>query len=260
MSITVSPTRIKGKERQEILEAVQKQIKEAALQASRQVIMACLEAEVTAKLGREKGRPRQVGEQVHEIDWKCGHCGCQNANQFTRDGHSQRTLEPTWGHSDQVRVPMLECQNCQHDVICQFSMLEKFQRWWVDLQQDAFFSSGLGQSLRAIRNRWSGELERPVGLRTMNEVMNQVEPRVASPAGTPCPRSTHGGPMGWHVGQDPGSRSRNQARHTSPSTPQAQWEESGDLSGPGVLARWQTGNLGLASGQESKSIRNGRCS
>ena len=147
MSITVSPARIKGKERQEIIEEVQKQIKEAALQASKQVIMACLEAEVTAKLGREKGSPREVREQSHEIDWKCGHCGCQNANQFTRDGHYQRTLETKWGHLEQLRVPMLECQNCHPDVICQFSILEKFQRFWVDLQQDAFFSSGLGETL-----------------------------------------------------------------------------------------------------------------
>ncbi len=127
MSITVSSASIKGKERQQIIEQVQKQIKEAALQASKQVIMACLEAEVTAKLGREKGSPRRVGEQPDEIDWKCGHCGCQNANHFTRDGHYQRTLETTWGHIEQLRVPMLECQNCHHDVICQFSILEKFR-------------------------------------------------------------------------------------------------------------------------------------
>jgi putative transposase len=176
MSITVSSASIKGKERQEIIEAVQKQIKEAALQASKQIIMACLEAEVTAKLGREKGSPRQVGEQLHEIDWKCGHCGCHNANQFTRDGHYQRTLETKWGHIDQLRIPMLECQHCHHDVICQFSILEKFQRFWVDLQQDAFFSSGLGETLRTIRERWSGELESPVGVRTINELINQVEP------------------------------------------------------------------------------------
>jgi hypothetical protein len=49
MSITVSPASIKRKERQEIIEEVQKQMKEAALQANKQVIMACLEAEVTAK-------------------------------------------------------------------------------------------------------------------------------------------------------------------------------------------------------------------
>lgn len=175
MSITVSTARIKGKEREEIIEEVQKQIKEAALQASGQVVMSCLEAEVTAQLGREKGVPRKSAEHPREIDWKCAYCGCQDANQFTRDGHYQRTLETKLGHIDHLRVPMLECQNCHHDVICQFSILEKFQRFWVDLQQDAFFSSGLAQSLRAIRNRWSGELEHPVGLRTINELINQTE-------------------------------------------------------------------------------------
>ena len=175
MSITVSTARIKGEERKEIIEKVQKQMKDAALQASRQVVMTCLEAEVTAQLGREKGIARPMGEQPREIDWKCAHCGCQDANQFTRDGHYQRTLETKLGHIDHLRISMIECQNCHHDVICQFSILEKFQRFWVDLQQDAFFSSGLAQSLRAIRNRWSGELERPVGLRTINELINQAD-------------------------------------------------------------------------------------
>jgi len=178
MSITVSTAHIKGKERKEIIEEVQKQIKEAALQVSGQIVMACLEAEVTAQLGRAKGLPRPIGEQPREIDWKCAYCDCQDANQFTRDGHYRRTLETKLGHIDHLRVPMLECQNCHHDVICQFSILEKFQRFWVDLQQDAFFSSGLAQSLRAIRNRWSGELERPVGLRTINQLINQVEQRM----------------------------------------------------------------------------------
>ncbi len=90
---------------------------------------------------------------------------------------------------------MLECQLCHHDVICRLSILEKFQRLWVDLQQDAWFSSGLGQSLRAIRNRWSAQLERPVGLRTINELINQVEPRVAAHAGSAFPRSATGRPM-----------------------------------------------------------------
>src|SRR5438046_842102 len=146
MSISVSVDRIIGKERKEIIQSVQKQIKEAVLQATQQVIMAFLEAEVPAKLGREKGRPRQVSEHPREIDWQCGQCGCQDAKQFTRDGHYRRTLETELGHIDQLRVPMLECQYCHHDVICLFSILEKFQRFWVDLQQDAFFSSGLGQS------------------------------------------------------------------------------------------------------------------
>jgi putative transposase len=178
MSIPVSAGRIIGKERKEILQTVQKQIKEAVLQATQQVINAFLEAEVTAKLGREKGSRRPVSEPPRESDWQCGQCGCQDANQFTRDGHYRRTLETEWGHIEQLSVPMLECQCCHHDVTCRFSILEKFQRFWVDLQQDALFSSGLGQSLRAISNRWSAELQRPVGLRSLNELINQVEPLV----------------------------------------------------------------------------------
>jgi hypothetical protein len=138
MSITVSTAKIIGKERKEIIQTVQKQIKEAALQITEQVFMAFLEEEVTAQLGREKGSPRRVSDQPRTINWKCRHCGCQDANQFTRDGHYRRTLETELGHIDQLRVPMLECQNCYHDVICQFSILDKFQRFWVDLEQDAF--------------------------------------------------------------------------------------------------------------------------
>jgi transposase-like protein len=178
MSITVSPTSIKGKERKEIIEKVQNQIKEAVVQATQQVVMACLEAEVSAQLGREKGKRRNASEQPRSGDWKCGHCGCQDANQFTRDGHYQRTLETKCGHIDHLQVPMLECQKCHHDVICQFSILDKFQRFWIDMHQDAFFSSGLGQSLRAIRDRWSGERNHPVGLRSINELINQVEPLI----------------------------------------------------------------------------------
>jgi putative transposase len=178
MSIAVSIKSFQRKERKEIIEEVQQQMQEAALQATKGVLAACLEAEVTAKLGREKGRQRRVSSQTHEIDWKCGHCGCRDANQFTRDGHYRRNLETGWGHIHQLPVPMLECQRCHHDVICLFTLLEKFQRFWVDLQQDALFSSGLGQSLRAMSQRWSGQLGSSVGLRTINALINQVEPLV----------------------------------------------------------------------------------
>src|SRR5438876_6699876 len=93
-------------------------------------------------------------------------------------GITKEHWRQNWDIFISCRFPCVTCQCCHHDVICLFSILEKFQRFWVDLQQDAFFSSGLGQSLRAIRNRWSGELERPVGLRSINELINQVEPLV----------------------------------------------------------------------------------
>lgn len=148
MSRAVSIDHLQGKERKEIIQTVQRQAKRAALEAIQPIIAGFLEAEVEIKLGRKKGVNRQISSQKREIDWKCGYCGCQDANQFTRDGHYKRNLETGWGHMQDVRVPMLECQNCHHDVICTFSLLEKYKRFWLDLDQDVLFSSGVGQSLR----------------------------------------------------------------------------------------------------------------
>ena len=136
MSIPFSQGKLQADERKTIIQAVQKQAKAAALQAIKPVLSGFLEAEVTAKLGREKGVPRQVSSTEHPIDWVCTYCGCADAHQFTRDGHYRRSLETGWGHLGDLQVPMLECQQCQHDVICSFAILEKYQRFWLDLDQD----------------------------------------------------------------------------------------------------------------------------
>ncbi len=179
MSISFSQGKLQADERKIILQAVQKQAKAAALQAIRPVLKGFLEAEVTAKLGREKGAPRQVSSTERAIDWTCACCGCADANQFTRDGHYRRSLETGWGHVEALQVPMLECQQCQPDVICSFSKMAKEQRFWLDLDQDVLFSSGLCQSLREISERWSATVGGSVGLRTLNERINQIEPLLA---------------------------------------------------------------------------------
>jgi Transposase, Mutator family len=176
MSIAVSISHLQRKERKEILETVQRQAKAAALEVIHPILTEFLEAEVELKLDRKKGANRQISSQKREIDWTCGSCGCQDANQFMRDGHYKRSLETGWGHIQGLRVPMLECQQCHHDVICRFSILEKYSRFWLDLDQDALFSSGLGQSLRVIRKLWSEQVGGNVGLRTINERINQIEP------------------------------------------------------------------------------------
>ncbi len=178
MSIPFSQGKLQAAERKSILQSVQKQAKAAALEAIRPVLKEFLEAEVTAKLGRAKGEPRQISSTARAIDWQCASCGCRDANQFTRDGHYRRTLETGWGHLEDLQVPMLECHQCQHDVICSFTILEKYQRFWLDLDQDVLFSSGLCQSLREISQRWSATVGGSVGLRTLNERINQLEPLV----------------------------------------------------------------------------------
>ncbi len=189
MSIAVSIAHLQGKKRKEIIEVVQEQAKRAALEAIQPILGEFLEAEVEVKLGRKKGVNRQISSQKREIDWKCRYCGCEDANQFTRDGQYTRNLETGWGHMQDMRVPMLECQNCYHDVICTFSILEKYKRFWLDLDQDVLFSRGVGQSLRVISERWSEQREGNVGLRTINERINQIEPLIQKMQETSFPTS-----------------------------------------------------------------------
>ncbi len=73
-------------------------------------------------------------------------------------------------------MPMLECQCCGHDVICHYTILEKYGRFWLDLAQQVLFGSGLCQSLRQLSQQWSAVLGSSVGLRTINERINQLAP------------------------------------------------------------------------------------
>ncbi len=114
--------------------------------------------------------------QPRPVDWQCGSCGCRDANQFTRDGHYRRHLETGWGELEDLPVPMLECQQCWHDVVVYWTIIENFKRFWLDLDQDVLFGSGLCQSLRDLSERWSAILGSSVGLRTINERINQIEP------------------------------------------------------------------------------------
>jgi hypothetical protein len=142
MSIQFRQGKRTEEERKTILQHVQCHMQRVAQEAVRGVVTEVVEAEVTAKLGREKGQPREAKSQERAIDWKCGQCGCSDANQFIRDGHYRRELQTGWGVIQNLHVPMLECQRCKHDVVCDYAILEKYKRFWMDLSQDALWSSG----------------------------------------------------------------------------------------------------------------------
>ncbi len=185
MTIHFQQGKLEEHERQAILEAVYQQAKGAASAAVKAVVEALLEAEVTAKLGREKGAVRHISGQPREVDWVCGQCGCADAQQFTRDGHYRRSLQTGWGSIENLRVPMLECQQCGHDVICHFTILEKYERFWLDLDQDVVLGSGLCESLRHLCERWAEAVGSSIGLRTLNERINQIAPVLEQAHHTP---------------------------------------------------------------------------
>jgi hypothetical protein len=74
---------------------------------------------------------------------------------------------------------MLECQRCEHDVVAQFAILDKYQRFWLDAPQRAIFGSGLSRSVRQLSQEWAATVGASVGLRTINERINQLEARLA---------------------------------------------------------------------------------
>jgi hypothetical protein len=174
-NITSSTAKINGQERKNIIHKVQAQLQQAALAAIKPLLTAFLEEEVTLKLNRPKSAARKVEPTPRPVDWACRSCGCRDANQFTRDGHYQRSLETGWGHLSGLRVPMVECQNCQHDVVVEWTILEKFKRYWLDLDQKVLFGTGLCQSLRQMSQEWSSVLGASVGLRTINERINKIQ-------------------------------------------------------------------------------------
>ncbi len=150
MSRPFSQAKLKAAERRAILQAIESQMQQVIIEGVTQVLQEFLEQEVTIKLGRVKRRPRPMSSQPRLIDWQCASCGCSDANQFTRDGHYRRSLETGWGHLDMLQVPMLECQRCQHDMVAQFAILQKYQRFWLDAPHRAIIGLGWSRSLRQL--------------------------------------------------------------------------------------------------------------
>jgi mutator family transposase len=179
MSRAFSQAKLKAEERRAILQAIETQMQQVIIDGVTAVLQEFLEQEVTIKLGRTKRSPRRMSSQPRPIDWQCAHCGCTDANQFIRDGHYRRHLETGWGHLETLRVPMLECLRCEHDVVAQFAILDKYQRFWLDAPHRAIFGSGLSRSLRQLSQEWAATLGASVGLRTINERINQLEARLS---------------------------------------------------------------------------------
>ncbi len=59
------------------------------------------------------------------------------------------------------------------------SILQKYQHFWLDAPQRAIFGSGLSRSLRQLSQEWAATLGTSVGLRTINERINQLEAKLA---------------------------------------------------------------------------------
>jgi transposase-like protein len=137
----------------------------------RQRIEAQLEADVERWLHRGYHERRvQVGQRQSQAT--CQRCGTRQARRFSRNGHRRRQLVTQFGVLD-AWVPRVRCE-CGGSVAIPFSILRPYQRLWDDVVAQIGRWAELGLSLRQMQDLIGEQAHTQVGLRKLNEVVQQV--------------------------------------------------------------------------------------
>jgi len=114
---------------------------------------------------REKLPPRETGA------W-CQKCGSRPGKDFSRNGHRSRQLVTGDGVVD-FRMPRVVCE-CGGSVRRPLSILRPYQRFWDDLVVHVPQWADFGLSLRHLQQFMGDHLPTAVGLRQLNEIVQEV--------------------------------------------------------------------------------------
>jgi hypothetical protein len=154
---------------------------ESALAEAHQVLLARLGARMTnllnkavdELLGRERYERR--GHAPDDIEGgECLACHTRQSDHFTRHGGRQRTVTIYWGDL-QVRWPRAIC-DCGHCVKLNLKgWLEPYQRLGEDVDVLLQRWGAMSLSLRQMAKELSHSYIGPLGLRTLNERLHQLQ-------------------------------------------------------------------------------------
>jgi transposase-like protein len=159
-------------DREEYLRGLLEEIGEAVKEVVRRCIEAQLEEEVTKALQRKAhGRSKRVSSELKGAAI-CRKCGCQRVSQFWRNGHYPRGLDTSWGHL-LIAMPQVRCR-CGGSVAIPWRTLRTGQRIWEDVDWEMQAEAGWGLSLRWIKAKEDAKLGGSLGLRTINERVQQA--------------------------------------------------------------------------------------
>jgi len=114
-------------------------------------------AEVTALLGRDKGKHRASATATHS-SLHCAVCGRQETLDFVRKGYYQRELLTQWGVAP-LAIPRVKCV-CGRSPTIPFSLLPVYDRLWSDMDALSLEFVALSLSLRStvtVLERTSGQ-------------------------------------------------------------------------------------------------------
>lgn len=135
-----------------------------------------LEADVDTWLYRSHHQRREeVGKR--KTGAVCGSCGSQQAQYFSRNGHRKRQTVTTYGVMS-FWLPRVVCQ-CGGSVEIPFSILQPYQRVWDDVTEQINRWAALGLSLRQMQGEIGHQIGTQIGLRKLNEMVQNVTNPVA---------------------------------------------------------------------------------
>lgn len=138
---------------------------------AQRVIETQLESEVTQWLHRDYHQRRKRLKRPTQA--KCQRCGSQQAGHFMRNGRRKRQMVTTLGVLD-FWLPRVVCQ-CGGSVQIPFSILRPYQRIWHDVAQQIGRWANLGLSLRQMQAEIGDQYGTQMGLKRLNEQVNQVK-------------------------------------------------------------------------------------
>ena len=128
-----------------------------------------LESDVETWLYRAPHKRRKDIRRVSQA--QCQRCGSHHAQDFRRNGHRKRQLVTEVGVID-FWLPRVVCQ-CGGSVNIPFSILKPYQQIWSDVELQVERWADLGLSLRQMQTELGHHSHTQVGLRTLNQIVNQ---------------------------------------------------------------------------------------
>lgn len=137
-----------------------------------QSIESQLESEVETRLYRAPHKRRKGICRVSQAE--CQRCGSHKAQDFRRNGHRKRQIVTGVGVVT-FWLPRVVCQ-CGGSVSIPFSILRPYQQMWIDIEYQVERWADLGLSLRQMQTEITHHSQTQVGLRTLNQMVNQHDP------------------------------------------------------------------------------------
>jgi len=129
-----------------------------------------LEEEVSSWLYREHYQRRH--QVTRRSQASCQRCGSQEARQFMRNGYRERTMVTQFGVIS-YRLPRVKCV-CGGSVSIPFSLVKPYQQIWDDVAAQVHRWADLGLSLRQMQTEIGEQFDTQVGLRTLNQMVQDV--------------------------------------------------------------------------------------